>query len=686
LLEDSRRVRLAGPSATIISGQEATTRVTSDAGSLIGKSAASAGVTVQRRTPIVTDPRVRGARVGQLVASGSYWVPARMDLDTMLSKIDSRLIADMLVVKGPYSSLYGPGWNFLDVELLKSPRFSNGFESHGSSSTDYQTNGEQLYGRQSLWGGDDRWGYRLGYGFRTGNDYETGSGAMLPASYKSGTLDATVGWDLSPDAHLDVSYLRLDQADVEFPGQIFDLNFLTTDAIEANLLLESLDWCDTVQGEVWYNRTQFAGDAQRSGKRRQNPFLSGPLGYVGSTDADTISTGYTLSARWGELDEAWLLAGADLRYLAQQLNELSTFNRFVPGLGIIRPTVNSPIPASHSANPGLFAELTRPVDERWTLHVGGRVDWASNDIDELPRKGATSLFTESELLTALATDRLQRDYVLWAGHVTADYQWDENWTTRGGVGYGERPPTLTELYAVSPFLAILQQGFTAVRGTPGLNPERNLQFDVGVEAEFEQFRGSLHGFQAFVFDYITYLPRHRQDVSVGDAINVAFANTDLATLTGGELAMEWDATAWLTPFASLNYVQGQDETRDTRGSLPLPDPPAGQEEPLPGIAPLDSRIGLRWHSTAEAPHWWIEFATRIVARQSRVASSLLERETSGFTTYDLRTVWKPEPGIQFVAGVENMFDRNYREHLDLRTGNGVFQPGRSVYVGSEITY
>ena len=56
LLEDSRRIRLAGPSATIISGQEAATRVTSDAGSLIGKSASSAGVTVQRRTPIVTDP------------------------------------------------------------------------------------------------------------------------------------------------------------------------------------------------------------------------------------------------------------------------------------------------------------------------------------------------------------------------------------------------------------------------------------------------------------------------------------------------------------------------------------------------------------------------------------------------------------------------------------------------------
>ena len=70
-----------------------------------------------------------------------------MDLDTMLSKIDSRIIDNMIVVKGPYSSRYGPGFDFVDVQLLDAPRFMDGFQSRGSSSVDYKTNGEQWYGR-----------------------------------------------------------------------------------------------------------------------------------------------------------------------------------------------------------------------------------------------------------------------------------------------------------------------------------------------------------------------------------------------------------------------------------------------------------------------------------------------------------------------------------------------------------
>ena len=38
-----------------------------------------------------------------------------MDLDTMLNKIDSRIVNDITVIKGPYSALYGPGSNFVDV-------------------------------------------------------------------------------------------------------------------------------------------------------------------------------------------------------------------------------------------------------------------------------------------------------------------------------------------------------------------------------------------------------------------------------------------------------------------------------------------------------------------------------------------------------------------------------------------
>lgn len=39
-----------------------------------------------------------------------------------------------------------------------------------------------------------------------------------------------------------------------------------------------------------------------------------------------------------------------------------------------------------------------------------------------------------------------------------------------------------------------------------------------------------------------------------------------------------------------------------------------------------------------------------------------------------------------VAGVENLTDKNYQEHLDPRNLSNVFRPGINYYFGAELTY
>jgi hypothetical protein len=95
----------------------------------------------------------------------------------------------------------------------------------------------------------------------------------MPASYKSRDIDVALGYDRSEQEHVEFHFLRLDQTDVEFPGQIFDLDFLVTDAYELQYVLEGQNNFDELEVEVWYNRTRFEGHAQRSGKRRQIPQL-----------------------------------------------------------------------------------------------------------------------------------------------------------------------------------------------------------------------------------------------------------------------------------------------------------------------------------------------------------------------------------------------------------------------------
>ena len=69
-----------------------------------------------------------------------------------------------------------------------------------------------------------------------------------------------------------------------------------------------------------------------------------------------------------------------------------------------------------------------------------------------------------------------------------------------------------------------------------------------------------------------------------------------------------------------------------------------------------------------------------------MARSLGELRSAGFAVLDLRGYWQARQGLVLTGGIENLLDRTYQEHLDLRTGNGVFQPGISGYVGVELRY
>lgn len=709
----SRAARSRRTATDIVLGSEARSRAASDSGSLLGKSPSALGLGTQKRTPVVTDTRIRGSRVGRLGATGSYWVPARIDMDTMLSKIDSRLIDNMLIIKGPYSAQHGPGFSVIDVQLLGSPRFDSGWESHAASGLNYKTNGQQWYGRQTVWGGDETFGFRVDYGHRTGNDYHSGDGSGIPSSYKSRELDVAMGVDLDEDSVLEFHYLRMDQTDVEFPGQAFDINFLVTDAYELQYVQVDQENYDRLEIDGWYNRTRFEGDAQRSGKRRQFPLFDA-IQYLGFTDVNSASTGFRTAVSWGdEQDDSQLTAGVDLRHLRQELNEFSRIGD-PPVQQTDFPTigdVNSPIPRSRSTNPGIFAEHELALDDSLSLTTGVRVDWSSAEVTDNPEKlsAVGSGTPPGTLADILGTDDFTQDFQLWSTFATLRWELGDGWALSTAAGHAQRPPTLTELYAAQTFLFLLQNGQNTATGDPELAPERLWQVDVGLELDQGAVRGGLSGFHAWIEDYITF---ENLRVFVGppagqvEQVSLQYVNTDLATLAGAEAYLEFDYNESITPFVTLSYVEGRDH--DRRGSFAskrsnngqpkektpgLPrgfysGVPGGAKEPLPAIVPLESRVGFRLHPPGDQPDWGIELYARIIDNQDRVAASLLESPTPGFTIWNIRSFWHASDRLQFVAGVENFTDKNFREHLDFRSPSGisVFQPGVNFYFGSELNY
>ena len=507
---------------------------------------------------------------------------------------------------------------------------------------------------------------------------------------------------------MEFNYLRFDQNNVEFPGMAFDIDRLATNGYEFQYEWRNAAYYDRLKVDTWHNRTQFTGDAQRPSKRIEFPYLN-YIHYVGYTDVDSTSTGFRAVATWGDDDDPQFSLGIDLRYLMQRLDEIGSgrigFTQFT--------NANSPIPQSQSTNPGLFIEKRLPVGDYLTLSAGARTDIVSAEITADPASlehlGNQPLSRQSSFSNIVGTSDIDRQFFTWATYIRGDYKLDDHLTTVAGYGFSQRPPSLTEMYVCQSFMFVLQNGLNTLTGDPSLDPEQKHQFDVGLQWEYPRFRGGVFGFYALVHDYMTFenmkIVRGPPSGNVVQE-NLKYVNTDLAMLVGSELYSEYDWTDWLTPYATLSYVQGEDLTRNgdfaTRQASPgspstrVYGLPRGYfsgvsgsgSEPLPQLIPLESRLGFRIHERGKTQRWGVEIGPRVVAPQYRVASSLLELPTGGFTVWNVQGYWSPNKHWTYIAGIDNFLNRNYREHLDFRTldGYSMLQPGISAYFGSDVKY
>jgi outer membrane receptor protein involved in Fe transport len=648
------------PATKVATGEQAQATGSSDLGGLLSQASSVQSVEVQRRSPVSLDPNIRGYKAGQIYseANGVYWVPARRDLDTMLSKIDPGMIQDVVVLPGPYGLRSGPGLAFIDVLREPTPRHKDGFEAHFDSSGNLRTNGSQLYGRETVYGGSCDWGFRFSYGDRAGSDYRAGNGLNIPSSYHNRDVWGELSYDINPHQHVNFAYQRLDQTNTEYPGQFFDIGYLGTYGFEARVVDEDPagPWSKfTIEG--WYNRTGFRGDTSR--KHNPNfPVLErvefaldelfvqppGTNRLSAATQGALASSGARAAMTLGDPDDTHVNLGVDFRYLEQVIRE----NYLITQDGAFFDSFSTNMPHSWLTDPGLYLEWSKPFGDAWTLSLGGRVDLVGT-------KARASDLRDDTVLPGGASDLAQTD-VLYAFYLNNKLKLDEHWTLTGGFGHGQRPPTLIERYADGLFLSSLQSGFTRMIGDPQLQAERDWQLDVGLSAEHENWRGKANFFHAWVNEYITY--EDESVVNFADARLLRFVNTDLATLVGFELFGECDLYPRLSPFAKMSYVDGRDRELDA---------------PLPAIPPLDTTVGVRLHNPEKERSWEIELAARIVNDQNRLGtirllgtSTTVEERTGGFTVWHLRGYWNYTKNFHLIAGIDNLFDRTYQEHLDLR--------------------
>ncbi len=211
-----------------------------------------------------------------------------------------------------------------------------------------------------------------------------------------------------------------------------------------------------------------------------------------------------------------------------------------------------------------------------------------------------------------------------------------------------------------------------------IKPEKTTQLDVGIQYKDERLEAWASGYVGQIRDYILFDYR----TGMMGMSSTQGQNID-ARIMGGELGAAYALTDNWKADATLAYAWGKNSS---------------DGKALPQMPPLESRLGLTYSRDA----WSVGGLWRLVAAQNRIAQNQGNvvgkdyEKSGGFGVFSLNGAYKVNRNLKFSAGVDNLFDKTYAEHLNL-AGNAGFgypaadpqpvnEPGRTFWTKVDFSF
>ncbi|WP_276808302.1 TonB-dependent copper receptor [Castellaniella defragrans] len=589
------------------------------------------GFSVIRKGGTDGDPVLRGfsgSRLGILLDGQEIYGGCGGRMDPPTAYVYPESYDRVTVLKGPQSVRYGAGQSagvvLFEREVKRMESF--GWKADGSLTLGSFGRNDQM--ADVLVGGPQAY-VRAGGTRAQADDYEDGDGNRVHSEYLRWSSHAAIG--LTPDdktrieLSAAVSDGRAAYADRGMDGSKFKRE-------NVSLMFERKRMgglVDEVEGRVYYNYVDHVMDNYTLRSPSTNKM--GQKSYMAS-NPDRRTTGGRLSATLRPAESWEVVVGADAKQDVHRAR-------------------GSGMQASADAADAAFLAASRVEDMRFEQHgvfsestwflteadrvVGGlRVDWIEARDKRAPAKSATAGRDNDRTLTS-GFLRYERDY-------------GDHSTWYAGLGHSERFPDYWELMKGG-----ADGGNSAFLST---KPEKLNQLDVGTTWRSGPYTLSASAFYSRVDDYILI-----------DWNRSLTRNVD-ATVMGGELDAAWQFHPSWQGVASLSYVYGKNRTDGT----------ALAQQP-----PLEARLGLNY---AQGPYS-AGILWRLVAAQNRydagmggIAGKDLGA-TGGFGVLSLNAGWRPAKSVLLTAGVDNVLNKTYAEHL---SKSGVDIPGSVSFVDTRL--
>jgi len=612
------------------------------------------GFSVIRKGGTDGDPVFRGmaaSRVNVLVDGEQLLGGCGMRMDPPTAYVFPEAYDRIVVVKGPQTVLRGPGNSAATVSF---ERDVQRFEQDG-----YLANLSALgasFGRTDLVG-DLRAGTPAFYGQVTGtwaasDDYEDGAGETVHSEYQRWSANAALGWTPDDGTRLELTGARSDgeaaYADRTMDGVAFDRDNVGL-RFEREFQSPHLK---RLEARAYYNYVDHVMD--NYSLRSFTPTATMPFRSVSNPDRRTTGGRAAIDLAWGAAATATV--GADLQENQHSLRATSNQD--------LRPYESlARADDAWFRSIGIFGEANQPAGTRGRVVAGIRADaWDARDERETVQLGMQRVPNP--------TAGAERDSILPGGF--ARYERDitrRPVTVYAGLGYVQRFPDYWELVSAGKESIDSLSAFDT-------RPEKTTQFDTGLVVAGKRLSASVSAFYSDVDDYIliqTGYPKGLRRATVT-------RNVDARTW-GGEADATWALTQRWQMMGTLAWTRGENSTDD----LPL-----AQMPPLElrtGLNYAGARLsgGLLWRVVAEQD--------RYAFNQGNVVGQDLGR-TGGFGVLSLNGAWRASRGVLVSAGVDNLLDKIYAEHLS-RGGamvsgyeqtTRVNEPGRTLWIKAAANF
>lgn len=630
------------------------------------------GVELVRRGANASEPVIRGLGAERVkTLAGAHPLhgacPARMDPPAVY--ISTMSLDAVRVVKGLPSVTLGRGATggmlLLETDYDRGPQAGTNFTARAEALWNEGRDG--FTAGAIAEGGSDDLDACATVTTASLNDYESGGGVTVPANLDEYGASLSLGYRPTEISRLYGHAQFKREEDVDYPS-------LPMDVERSDSTILTLGYrVAPVEGAI--ERIELQGgysyvDHVMNNARKSNRMMM---------QAETPSEAETSS---GRLDTDWRVAEQHLLTLGldgEQLQRDATRTRIMPATGM---TMKDPLWPDVEINAyGAFGEWNWDLDPAWSLRIGGRIDRAESSARRADARlaampGTTTTVRDQYVrFNGPAAAETDREETLSSGNAQLEWHGDDAWSAYLGAGRIERYPSASELYfAFSP----APGGYLI--GNPSLETEKRHDINAGVRWNSERVHAQLSAFAARVDDYVLETGLQKIDLNAdGTPDNLrGFRNVD-AELYGSELAVELILPAGFSVPASLAYVRGKNTTDD---------------RDLPEIPPLSGDAALRYES-ASARAWWIETGLRFAARQDKIDPLFSEDETPSFAVAHLRGGVKLTRSVTLEAGIENLFDEDYHEHLtretvlatgDLQAGDEVPAPGCYGYLKLAVVF